>query len=554
MFLRSDVIKVGLEKAGHRALLKSLGVVRGELDKPLIAVVNSFSEIVAGHVHLRRLAEAVKQGVYAAGGIPFEVNTIAVCDGLAMGHEGMCYSLPSRDVIADSVELVVEAHRFDGMVLLPNCDKITPGMLMATARINIPSIFVTGGPMLSGSYKGRRVGLASVIEAVGQVRAGKLSTEELEKLEDCACPGPGSCNGMFTANTMACLVEAIGLSLPGCATSPAVSFEKDKIAKLSGMRIVKLVEEEVKPSDIMTPEAFENAIMVDLALGGSTNTLLHLPAIAYEAGIELDLELFDRLGRRTPQLCTMVPGGLHTMEDLAEAGGVQALMKELSPLLHLEATTVTGKPVKENLKKAAVLRRDVIRPISKPVRKDGGIAILKGNLAPEGAVIKTAGVPLKFKVFRGKAQVFNGEREAVKAITSGRIDRGDIVVIRYEGPKGGPGMREMLTATALITGMGLEASVALITDGRFSGATRGICVGHVSPEAAEGGPIAILRNGDPIEINIEKRRLEAKISKKEMIRRFKSWRKPKLEIGRGYLARYARMASSASSGAILRID
>ncbi|HID18142.1 TPA: dihydroxy-acid dehydratase, partial [Candidatus Bathyarchaeota archaeon] len=345
-----------------------------------------------------------------------------------------------------------------------------------------------------------------------------------------------------------------GLSLPGCAASLAVSFEKDRIAKLSGMRIVKLVEEGVKPSDIMTPEAFENAIMVDLALGGSTNTLLHLLAIAYEAGVKLDLELFDRLGRRTPQLCTMVPGGLHTMEDLAEAGGVQALMKELSPLLHLEATTVTGKRVKENLEKAAVLRRDVIRPISKPVRKGGGIAILKGNLAPEGAVIKTAGVPLKFKVFRGEAQVFNGEREAVKAITSGRIDRGDIVVIRYEGPKGGPGMREMLTATALITGMGLEASVALITDGRFSGATRGICVGHVSPEAAEGGPIAILRNGDPIEINIEKRRLEVKISKKEMIRRFKSWRKPKLEIRRGYLVRYARMASSASSGAILRMD
>ncbi|MHC1564400.1 MAG: dihydroxy-acid dehydratase [Candidatus Hecatellaceae archaeon] len=549
--MRSRTVKEGLERAGHRSLLRSLGVSREEMDRPFIAVVNSFSEIVPGHIHLRRLAEAVKEGVYAAGGLPFEVNTIAICDGIAMGHEGMHYSLPSRDVIADSVELVVEAHRFDGMVLLPNCDKITPGMLMAAARIDIPSIVVTGGPMLSGSYKGRKIGLASVMEAIGQVRAGKLSTEELEKLENSACPGPGSCNGMFTANTMACLVEALGMSLPGCATTPAVSSAKDEIARLSGMRAVRLVEEEVKPSSIMTFEAFENAIMVDLALGGSTNTLLHLPAIAHEAGVKLTLETFDRLGRKTPQLCTMVPGGLHTMEDLAEAGGVQALMKELFPILHLEAATVTGKPLKENLREAKVLRRDVIRSFFSPVRKDGGIAILRGSLAPEGAVIKTAGLPSGFKVFRGKARVFNGEKKAVEAIAEGRIRGGEVVVIRYEGPKGGPGMREMLTATSLITGMGLEASVALITDGRFSGATRGICVGHVSPEAAEGGPIAILQNGDLIEINIEKRRLDIKISRKEMAERFKSWRKPKPKVRRGYLARYARTASSASSGAIL---
>lgn len=550
--MRSDVLKWGVERAGHRALLKCLGVAREELEKPLIAVVDSYSEIVPGHVHLRRLAEVVKQGVYEGGGIPFEVNTIAICDGLAMGHEGMHYSLPSRDLIADSIELVVEAHRFDGMVLLTNCDKITPGMLMAAARINIPSIVVTGGPMLSGFYKGERVGLATVMESIGRVKRGLMKPEELEALEDVACPGPGSCNGMFTANTMACLTEALGMSLPGCATAHAVSAEKERIARLSGRRVVEMVKEGVKPREILTLKAFENAIMVDLALGGSTNTLLHLPAIAYEAGVKLGLERFNELGRKTPQLCTMVPGGSHTMEDLAEAGGVQALMKELKPLLHLEALTVTGKTVGENLRGVKVSRRDVIRPLSRPVRETGGIAVLKGNLAPRGAVIKTAGLPPNFKTFKGKAKVYNGEAEAVKALSKGRVKPGDVVVIRYEGPKGGPGMREMLIPTSLIVGLGLEAEVALVTDGRFSGATKGICVGHVSPEAAEGGPIALLRDGDPVEINLEKRRIQVEVSRQELARRARTWRRPKPAVRRSFLTLYSQLAASASLGAVLR--
>ncbi|RLI27051.1 MAG: dihydroxy-acid dehydratase [Candidatus Hecatellales archaeon] len=550
--MRSEVLKAGLERAGHRSLLRALGIGGDQLGKPMIAVVNSYSEIVPGHIHLRRLAEAVKLGVQAAGGVAFEVNTIAICDGLAMGHVGMHYSLPSRDLIADSVELVVEAHQFDGMVLLSNCDKITPGMLMAAARLNIPAILVTGGPMLSGCYKGGKIGLANVMEAIGEVRVGRLSEEELKAMEEVACPGAGSCNGMFTANTMACLAEALGMTLPGCATAPAVSARRVELARLSGMRVVGLVREGIKPSSILTPEAFENAIMVDLALGGSTNTLLHLPAIAREAGVRLSLTLFDRLARKTPQLCTLVPGGPHTMEDLDEAGGVQALMKELSPLLHLEAQTVTGKTIGENLRKARVLRRDVIRPLSSPVRKSGGIAVLRGNLAPKGAVVKTAGLPANLKRFEGRARVFNGEEEAVKAIASGRISKGDVVVIRYEGPKGGPGMREMLTATSLVVGMGLGASVALITDGRFSGATRGICVGHISPEAAEGGPIALLQDGDPILIDLERRRIEVKLSREEMARRLKTFKPPRLKAGRSYLARYARMVSQASQGAILQ--
>ncbi|MEM1538041.1 MAG: dihydroxy-acid dehydratase [Candidatus Nezhaarchaeales archaeon] len=551
--MRSQLIKDGVERAPHRCLLRGLGVSDEELSKPFIAVVNSYSEIIPGHLHLREVAQAVKDGVREGGGVPFEVNTMAICDGLAMGHEGMHYPLPSREVIADSVELMVEAHRFDGMVLVANCDKITPGMLMAAARVNIPSIVVTGGPMLSGVYRGKRVGLADVFEAVGAVKAGKLTIKELEELEGIACPGAGSCNGLFTANTMACLTEALGMSMPGCATAPAVSSKKLRIAKSSGMQIVRLVKAGLTPSRIMTMEAFKNAIALDLALGGSTNTLLHLPAIASELGIKLGLEVFDSMSMKVPQLCSLVPGGTHTMEDLEEAGGISAVLNELASLLNLDVVTVTGKTLRENIAGVKTLRVDVIRPLSKPVSGTGGIVILKGSLAPRGAVVKTAALPSEALRFKGEAKVFDCEEEAVKAISNGRIKAGDAVVIRYEGPKGGPGMREMLTATAMIAGMGLGGSVALITDGRFSGATRGLCVGHVSPEAAEGGPIAFVRDGDVIEIDVTRRRIDLKVDIEELNVRVKQWIRPEPRVFRGYLARYARMATSADEGAVLRL-
>jgi len=549
--LRSDTIKQGVERAPHRALLKALGVTDKDLDKPFIAVVNSFTTVVPGHAHLNQVADAVKAGVTSAGGMPFEFNTIAICDGLAMGHEGMRYSLPSREIIADSVELMVQAHRFDGMVLVTNCDKITPGMLMAAARLNIPSIVVTGGPMLSGTYKGRKVGTASMFEAVGEVAAGKMSEEELKLLEDVACPGCGSCNGMFTANTMACVTEALGMSMPGCATHPAVSASRLRIAKESGERIVELVRENLKPLDIMTREAFENAIMIDMALGGSTNTVLHLSAIAGEAEVPLSLSLFDELSRRVPHLCNMIPSGPYAMEDLDAAGGIPAVMKELSLFLHLDAVTVTGKTVRENIEEAMVLDANVIRPLTSPVHREGGIAILRGNLAPEGAVVKAVAISPKMFVHRGSARVFDSEEEAMKGLLNKEIREGDVVVIRYEGPKGGPGMREMLSPTATIAGMGLSESVALITDGRFSGATRGPCIGHVSPEAAEGGPIAALRNGDIIEIDVPKRKLNLELSDEELKNRLKLWKPRKPEVGRSYLARYSRLVQPAHVGAIL---
>jgi len=468
--LRSDVVKRGVERAPHRALLKALGITDEDLDKPFIAVANSFTTVVPGHAHLNEVADAVKAGVISAGGLPFEFNTIAICDGLAMGHEGMKYSLPSRELIADSIEVMVQAHRFDGMVLVTNCDKITPGMLMTAARLNIPAIVVTGGPMLSGIYRGRKIGTASMFEAVGEVAAGKMSQEELKTLEDLACPSCGSCNGMFTANTMACVTEALGMSLLGCATPSAVGAARLRIAKASGERVVELITEDLKPLDILTSEAFENAVMVDMALGGSTNTVLHLSAIAREAEVSLPLTLFDELSRQVPHLCNMVPSGPYTMEDLDAAGGIPVLMKELSPILHLNAVTVTGKTVEENIEQTVILDANVIRPLANPVHPEGGIAILEGNLAPKGAVVKATAISPKMLVHKGPARVFDCEEEAMKAILNKEIREGDVVVIRYEGPKGGPGMREMLSPTATIAGMGLSESVALVTDGRFSGA------------------------------------------------------------------------------------
>jgi dihydroxy-acid dehydratase len=550
--LRSDEIKRGVERAPHRSLLKALGLTDKDLDKPFVAVVNSFTSVVPGHIHLNYMAEAVKAGVRAAGGMPFEFSTIAVCDGLAMGHEGMHYSLPSREVIADSIEIMVQAHRFDGMVLIPNCDKVTPGMLMAAARINIPSIVVTGGPMLEGLFKGRKVSFDAICEAVGEFAAGKITKEELKELEDVVCPGCGSCSGMFTANTMACATEAMGMSLPGCATALAVSALKQRIAQKSGESIVELIREDLKPLDIMTPKAFENTIMIDMALGGSTNTILHLSAIANEAGVPLPLKLFDDLSRRVPHLCSMVPGGPYAMEDLDAAGGIPALMKEMGSLLNLDAVTVTGKTVKENIEGAKVLDRKVIRPLTNPVHREGGIAILSGNLAPKGAVVKTAAVSPKMLRHTGPAKVFDSEKEAMKAIMGKRIKHGEIVVIRYEGPKGGPGMREMLSPTATISGMGLSESVALITDGRFSGATRGPCIGHISPEAAEGGPIAALKDGDIIEIDIPKRVLSVKLGEDELKDRLKLWKPKEPKIKRGYLARYSSLVQSADNGGILK--
>ena len=549
--MRSDIVKRGVERAPHRALLKALGITDKDLDKPFIGVVNSFTTVVPGHVHLNQVADAVKAGVISAGGVPFEFNTIAICDGLAMGHEGMKYSLPSRELIADSVEVMVQAHRFDGMILITNCDKITPGMLMTAARLNIPAIVVTGGPMLSGMYKGRKIGTASMFEAVGEVAAGKMNEKELKTLEDLACPSCGSCNGMFTANTMACVTEALGMSLPSCATPSAVSAARLRIAKASGERVVELITEDLKPLNILTSEAFENAVMVDVALGGSTNTVLHLSAIAREAEVSLPLTLFDELSGRVPHLCNMVPSGPYTMEDLDAAGGIPAVMKEVSPFLHLNAVTVTGKTVEENIEQAVVLDANVIRPLTNPVHPEGGIVILKGNLAPKRAVVKATAISPKMLVHKGPAKVFDSEEEAMKAILNKEIREGDVVVIRYEGPKGGPGMREMLSPTATIAGMGLSESVALVTDGRFSGATRGPCIGHVSPEAADGGPIAVLKNGDVIEIDVPKRKLNVELTDEELGNRLESWKPKQLKVGKGYLVRYSQLVQPAHMGSVL---
>jgi dihydroxy-acid dehydratase len=537
--MRSDEIKKGIEKAPHRALLKALGLTDKDIAKPFIGIANSYTNIVPGHIHLRSIADAVKAGILSAGGTPFEFNTIAICDGIAMGHEGMRYSLPSRELIADSVEVMMQAHRLDGLVLVTNCDKITPGMLMAAARLDVPAIAVTGGAMASGVLDGKKIGYSAVPEGVGQLAAGKMSSEELIRLENAACPGCGSCNGMFTANTMACVTEALGMSLPYCATALANSSLKLRIAKESGERIVKLTCDDVKPSDILSKEAFENAVMVDMALGGSTNTVLHLPAIAREAGVTLPLKLFDETGRRVPHLCNMIPSGPYAIEDLHAAGGIPAVMKELKPLLNLDALSVSGKTVRENIADAKVVDANVIRSLKNPVHKEGGIAVLSGNLAPKGAVVKTAAVSPKMLKHSGPARVFDSEKEAVAAIRGREIHPGDVVVIRYEGPKGGPGMPEMLFPTATIAGMGLSECVALITDGRFSGATTGPCVGHVAPEAFEGGPIAVIKDGDVIEIDIPRRVLNVKLTEQEIKRRLAAWKPKKPRITKGYLARYS---------------
>lgn len=551
--MRSDAVKRGLERAPHRAILKCLGVIDEDMDKPFIAVVNSFTEVVPGHMHLNQLAKFVKDGIRSAGGVPFEFNTVAICDGLAMGHYGMHYSLPSRELITDSVEVMVEAHRFDGMVLIPNCDKITPGMMMAAARLNIPAIVVTGGPMLSGTFKGRRIDVTSIFEAVGEVITGKTSIEDLKMIEDRAFPGCGSCNGMYTANTMACAVESMGMSIPGCATALAISSAKLRIAKESGEKIVDLVKRNIKPRDIMIFKAFKNAIIVDITLGGSTNAVLHLIAIANEAGVDLPLSIFDEISRRVPHLCDMRPAGPYDLGELDAAGGIPAVMKKLSRLLHLDLITVTGKTVGENIKDAVVYDRRVIRPLPAPVHKEGGIAILTGNLAPKGAVVKATAISPKILVHKGPAKVYDSEEEAMRAILNKKITHGDVVIIRYEGPKGGPGMREMLSPTAAIAGMGLSESVVLITDGRFSGATRGPCIGHVSPEAAEGGPIAAVENGDLIIIDVPRRRLDVELSEEEMKNRLADWKPKPPKIHKGYLQKYCYFVQSADKGGTFRI-
>jgi dihydroxy-acid dehydratase len=551
--MRSDTIKKGLQRAPHRSLLRACGVTEEDMKKPFIGVANSYTDIVPGHIHLNELAEAVKLGISQAGGVPFEFGTMAICDGIAMNHEGMRYSLASREIVADTVESMAQAHQLDALVLIPTCDKIVPGMLMAAARLDIPSIVVTGGPMLPGKYKSESIDFINVYEAVGAVNAGKMSEEELLELEKCACPGAGSCAGLFTANTMACLTEAMGMSLPGCATSHAVSAEKRQIAKSSGRQIIELLEKNITPSKIMTQEAFENAVMVDLALGGSTNTTLHLPAIAYELedkGVKVNLDLFEEYSKKIPHIASISPSGKHTMLDLEEAGGISAVLKTLDDNLHDEAITCTAQSLEENIKDAHVLDSTVIRPLDNPVHKEGGLAVLKGTLAPDGAVVKQAAIDSDMLVHEGPARVFDSEEECVNAIYKGKIHEGDVVVIRYEGPKGGPGMREMLNPTAAISGMGIK-SVALITDGRFSGGTRGPCIGHVSPEAASDGPIAAIQDGDIIKIDIPQRRLDFEVSPEEIGERIKRAVKPERNI-KGWLARYRKLATSADKGAILK--
>ena len=548
---RSDTIKCGLERMPHRALLYATGMPRSEMNKPFIGVATSFTDIIPGHIGMRDLERFIEKGIHTGGGYPFFFGIPGICDGIAMGHKGMHYSLASRELIADMVETISEAHQLDGLVLLTNCDKITPGMLMAAARLNIPSIVVTAGPMLGGKYKGRRLNLTSdTFEAVGKFKKGLIKPEELENLEICACPGAGSCQGMYTANTMACVTEALGMSLPGCATAPAVLAQKKRIAFESGIKIVELIKKNVTPRKIMTKEAFENAIRVDLALGGSTNTALHIPAMAHDAGVDLKLETFDEISKKTPHITNMIPGGKYYMEDLDAAGGIPAVLSRLKDMLK-DSPTVSGVSILKIAGAAEVFDEDVIRPLKKAFHKEGGIAVLKGNLAPDGAVVKQTAVSKNMMKFEGTAKVYDSEEAAMKAILAGEIKSGDVVVIRYEGPKGGPGMREMLSPTSAIAGMGLAESVALITDGRFSGGTRGPCIGHISPEAMEGGPIAVVKNGDKIRIDIPKRKIEVVISDQEIKDRMSSWKRPQPKIKKGYLSRYAKLVSSAASGAIM---
>jgi len=550
----SDRVKKGVMRAPHRSLFYAMGYTKEELDRPLIGIVNSQNEIIPGHFHLDTIAEAVKMGVAMAGGTPMEFPAIGVCDGIVMGHIGMKYSLATRELIADSIEAVAVAHGFDGLVLIPNCDKIVPAMLMAAARINIPAVVVSGGPMYAGRYKGQDIDLNTCFEKVSAFKSGKITAEELEEVEHLACPGCGSCSGIFTANSMNCLTEVLGMGLPGNGTIPANSGARIALAKKAGMQVMEMVRRDIKPRDIMTKEAFINAITVDMGMAGSTNTVLHLPAIANEAGIKLELDLFDEISRKTPYLAKLSPSGYHHVQDLHEAGGIPALMKELSRkgLLHLDLMTVTGKTVGENIANAKILNTEVIHPLENPYRETGGLAILRGNLAPDGAVVKEAAVAPEMLYHEGPAKVFDSEEEVTEAIYSGKVQKGDVLVIRYEGPKGGPGMREMLSPTSSIAGMGLDKDVALITDGRFSGATRGASIGHISPEAMEGGPIALIQNGDIIRIDIRNRRLDVLLSDEELAKRKANWQKPEPKVKSGYLSRYARFVTSASTGAVLK--
>ena len=551
--MRSDLMKAGVEKAPHRSLLKAMGLTDAEISRPLIGVANAKNDIIPGHIHLDKISDAVKAGIRLAGGTPMEFGVIGVCDGLAMHHEGMKYSLASRELIADSVEIMAMAHPFDGLVLIPNCDKIIPGMIMAALRLNIPAIVISGGPMLAGTYQGRAVDLITVFEGVGAVKAGRLPEAELQALEDVACPGCGSCAGMFTANSMNCLSEALGLALPGNGTIPAVSAGRYRLAKQAGMQVVELVRQQLLPRDIATLSAFENAMAVDMALGCSTNTVLHIPAMAYEAGLELPLDLFNRISERTPHICSLSPAGQHHLEDLDRAGGVPAVMHLLlnAGLISGAPQTVTGKTVAENLAKARVLDPTVIRDLENPYHAQGGIAILQGNLAPEGAVVKQSAVDPAMLKREGRARVFDSEEAASAAIMGNAIQPGDVIVIRYEGPKGGPGMREMLSPTAAIAGMGLDKDVALLTDGRFSGGTRGAAIGHISPEAAAGGPIALVQEGDRIAIDIPGKTISLLVPEAELAARRQQWQPPAPKIQHGYAYRYSRLVTSGSRGAVL---
>ena len=554
--MRSDMMKKGPERAPHRSLFKALAITDEELNRPMIGIANSASEVIPGHHHLKDLAEAVKAGVRMAGGTPVEFNTIGVCDGIAMGHKGMKYSLPSRELIADSIEIMGTAYPLDGMICICDCDKIVPGMMMAMLRLNIPSLLLSGGPMLAGCVNKEAIDLISVFEAVGARASGKITDEALKLMENEACPGSGSCSGMFTANSMNCISEALGLSLPGNGTIPAVMAKRTRLAKEAGMKIMHLVTKAIKPRDIATQKAFENAIAVEMALGSSTNTVLHLPAIANEAGIKLDLKLFNEISEKTPNLCHIAPAGRHHLEDLDRAGGIPAVMAELNKkrLLDTRCVTVSGLTLKEIIAKAQNLDPEVIRPADNPYSPDGGISILHGNLAPDGAVVKKAAVDESMFTHEGPARVFDTEDDAMKAILSGKIKKGDVVVIRYEGPKGGPGMREMLGPTSAIVGKGLDKDCALITDGRFSGGTRGAAIGHVSPEAQEGGVIGVVKEGDRIRIDIPNKTLELLVDKKEIEKRLLQWHEPPCKITEGYLYRYAKQVTSASTGAIFKKD
>jgi dihydroxy-acid dehydratase len=548
--VRSSIIKEDIDKAGARGLLRADGLKDADFKKPFIGIASAYSEVVPGHINLKKLTEQVKKGIRDAGGIPFEFGIPGICDGIAMGHQGMRYSLPSRDIIADSVELMISAHLFDGWVGVTNCDKITPGMLMAAGRVNIPAVMVTGGPMEPGEYKGRKIDLISIFEAIGSYKNGDLSKKELIEIEKNSCPGAGACAGLFTANSMACMTEALGLSIPGSATVHATDKRKEEIAYQTGKLIIDLVKKDLKPKDIVTKNSFENAIRVDMGIGGSSNTVLHLPAVAHAFGITLPLTLFDKISKETPHLVNLRPSGPFFMRDFDDAGGIPQILIRLKDKLNLETKTIMGNTLGDVLKKVKLVKSDTIRNIDNPYHKEGGIAVLKGNLAPNGSVVKQTAVSEKIMKFEGKAKVFDSEEAATKAILAGKIKEGMVVVIRYEGPKGGPGMREMLEPTSLIAGMGLSESVALITDGRFSGGTRGPCIGHVSPEAFDKGPIAALKDGDIIKIDIPKRKLEVVLTDKEIKERLKIAKTPKKDIPE-MLLRYRRFVSSSDKGAIL---